>query len=210
MVIMTPDILNDAINKAKLYANNAGHEVLSDYALSVEGMTSPKIKAFLNILNKKLHICKYLEIGLYKGATFISAIEGNSGTFAVGCDNWSQFKGPKSTFFENLENCPGGAYTTIYDIDCFSQKFKDKIAHLKFDVVFYDGDHSFESQTMAVELFKEVMNDSAILIVDDWHKWGDKPTRQAIKDNKLKIEAEWILPKSKGYWEGVGVFVLTK
>lgn len=204
---MTSENLIKAVNRA-IGAANLGETSLSSYALSIKGMTSPKIKIFLNELNKQIK--SYLEIGLWKGATFISATENNPHVRAFGCDNWSQFKGPKSTFFENLENCPGGAYTTIYDIDCFSQKFKDKIAHLKFDVVFYDGDHSFESQTMAVELFKEVMNDSAILIVDDWHKWGDKPTRQAIKDNKLKIEAEWILPKSKGYWEGVGVFVLTK
>jgi hypothetical protein len=181
---------------------------VSQHALNVQGMTTSKVKTFLNQVCA--NVSTYLEIGLYKGATFISAIEGNSKLNAIGCDNWSQFKGPKDVFAQNMLHALSGASVNIYDMDCYSPQFKECLSnHDKIDVFFYDGDHTYDSQVKAVNLYKDVMPDVGILIVDDWNKWGERPTLDAIKTSGLEIVRKWELT-DKNWWEGIGIMVVTK
>ena len=78
---------------------------LSDDVLSVAGMTSLKVKCLLNNLCS-LPDCSYLEIGVWKGATFTAALYGNKASIrqAVAIDDWSEFEGPSSEFAANCKN----------------------------------------------------------------------------------------------------------
>lgn len=179
---------------------------LSSQTLALAGMNSPKVRMFLNKMGSQVDT--YLEIGLWKGASVISALEGNSNLTAIGCDNWSQFRGPVEEFEKNIaERLPGGVLH-VYHMDCYSQEFLDKLdAHPKVDAFYFDGDHSYEAQYKAVELAQKVMGDTMIFIVDDWKKWGKAPTLDAIKALDIKVEQFWEL--DSGWWEGWGVFVLS-
>lgn len=191
--------------KAKL-----SYDHLSPEAMAIKGMTSPKIKAFLNGIGKQ--VLTYLEVGLHRGATFCNAIANNSHLHAVGIDDWSQFGGPRIDFERNLRALKNKATIQIYNEDCFSATTLTKLkAFPKFEAFFYDGDHANESQQKAVRLYEEVMPPVGILIVDDWKKWGREPTLKAVNDSKLNLVKLWELyTPDKAWWEGIGVLVLEK
>lgn len=194
-------VVQESIDIAQNYVT------VSTSAEKIPGMTTVKVKSFLNTLCS--NISTYLEVGLFKGATFISAIEGNLNLTAIGCDNWSQFNGPKEQFAQNLAHAGPGAHVHIYDMDCYSTEFKTVLdTYPKFDVFFYDGDHSRLAQVRAVKLYKQIMPDVGIMIVDDWRKWGKKPTMDAVKTSGLTVVKTWEL--YDGWWEGVGVLILSK
>jgi hypothetical protein len=196
------------IEKA-IYEAESGKKV-SSMARVIPGMTSDKIRKFLSIVCSGIEV--YLEIGLYKGATFFSAIENNPHLVAIGCDNWSQFEGSKTEFrrrlrrFEKRNNI---AWPYIFNLDCFSPAFLYKMLDKpKVDAFFYDGDHSYESQFKAVKLLEDMMNEECIFIVDDWKKWGKIPTIEALKNSKVEIIKNWEC--FDGWWEGIGIFLIKK
>ena len=67
------DLSNQELSRAK-------------HSLDIAGLTSAKVKHFLNNLCNADDV-RYLEVGVFQGATFSAAIEGNSIT-AHALDNW--------------------------------------------------------------------------------------------------------------------------
>jgi hypothetical protein len=65
---------------------------LSKDIFYLDGMSSPKVRAFLNNLCERKGT-RYLEIGLWKGSTFISALYGNEQMvdLAIGIDGYTEF-----------------------------------------------------------------------------------------------------------------------
>lgn len=200
----------ELVKEAEEYIKTTGKETLSKRVSllsinkNVKGMTTMRVQYLLNFLCSKVD--SYLEVGLWRGATFLAAIEGNL-TRAVGVDDWSEFGGPKEDFFSNIRKFGREKNVTILEGDVFS------LSELKnlcpFDLVFYDGNHSYESQSKAVELFAEIIEGCGILLVDDWWKHGKEPTLKKIE--KLGLQMHYLTELPKGdFWEGVGVIVLSK
>jgi hypothetical protein len=128
---------------------------------------------------------RYLEIGVWQGSTFCSAIYGNK-VRALAIDNWSQFGGPSEKFFENLNRFRGNATIDFLDIDFHEVNFSD-IG--KFNVYFYDGPHTEQDQYDGVNLAQPALDDQFVLIVDDWNGGGVRDgTLRAIKDLGLRLD----------------------
>ena len=80
------------------YSNQSN---LTEDVLSVEGMSGNKTRhLYNNICN--LNNANYLEIGTWKGSSFISAMYNNTNTKGYCVDNWVEFGGPKNEFYNNI------------------------------------------------------------------------------------------------------------
>lgn len=184
---------------------------LNQHALQMSGMSSFKVRNFLNKL-LEMPDSRYLEIGVWRGATFYSALLGNSPKYAVAIDNFSQFEGSENIFQENLKDV--GVPFEFINSDSFMTQ--DKLQSKKFNIYFYDGCHKEESQFKAIEYYYDNMDDEFIYLCDDWNGIEVRNgTRRAIEANKLSIIKEWDLPANyngdlQNWWNGLWVSILRK
>lgn len=131
-------------------------------------MSTHNSQTLINKLCKAKKTVNYLEIGILHGASFFAACYNNSGNF-YGVDNWSKYKNSEGTIKKHINK-----YSTVdrnitfINSDCWNlDNLKNNIKH-KIDILFYDGDHSYESQSKALSYFSELLADEIIFIVDDY------------------------------------------
>lgn len=183
---------------------------LNEKALSIEGMSGKNIRYFLNAA-LSFDDVKYLEIGCWKGSTLYSALLNNNPNYALAIDNFSEFGGPREQFYENMKDL--NKKFDFIDQDCFSID-KSKINH-KFNIYFYDGDHSEESHEKALSYFYDILEDNFIYICDDWNweqvrngtKKGIEKLNLNIKDEK-SFFTDYQDPLS--WWNGIYIAKLSK
>ncbi len=167
----------------------------------------------LGEISKNLPL-NYIEVGVWKGSTFISSNYGNSFNLSVAIDNWSKFSGPKNEFFANTGNFLKKSFSFI-EGDSFSRSTFEKLKGKKFDVYFYDGDHNEENQYKAFKMYDHLLDDVFIAIVDDW-SWPQVKTGtfRAFKElgyqvlKKFEIDTHQRDPN--GYWNGLIVALIKK
>jgi hypothetical protein len=198
-----------------------GISQITNEILTIEGMSGTATRHFYN------NICSlpgalYLEVGAWKGSTFVSAMYKNQ-AHGISIDNWTEFGGPKVEFSANLAKFIPEAKITVIDTDSFSPATLDQIKNDSIDIYVYDGDHSYEAQYKAVTMYKTKLKPVSILIVDDFN-WlqVQRGTRDAIRDSGLKVEFEKVFLTSQNgehahvdlarqsFWNGIFVAVLSK
>ena len=189
---------------------------LPNEILSMEGMSGHKTRHFLN------NICNlpnktYLEVGTYKGSSFISSLYDNN-VHGLCIDHWGQFGG-KDDFVANINkfitHLP--PKLNIIDKDCWTVT-KDDIPN-KIDIFMYDGVHTYEDQKRAITYFKQFLSEYCIIIVDDWKcDWVKvrDGTLDGLRDSGLKIlyKEEIGLVNTYNFhqggdtfWNGCGIFL---
>ena len=110
------DLVQHTKNAIMLVLHNQSKLTKDEF--NMEGMSGMRGRMFLNNMCSVSDV-KYLEIGLWKGSTFCSALKDNA-VRALGIDNWSQFHGPKDECLKNIERYSGSNKVEIIDADCFS------------------------------------------------------------------------------------------
>jgi hypothetical protein len=202
------DHVIQSIAKAELGVSQLHEEVLQ-----LEGMSSNKVRHLLN------NICsmengRYLEIGVWQGSTFISALYKNSLLDAIAIDNWSEFAGPKQAFQNNLFKFLSATPYRFYENDCFH--FDLKNIKNKINIYFFDGAHTQEDQRLAFTYYNEILDDTFIAIVDDYNwKPVQDGTQIAFKQLGYKVLFEQYLPSAyngdlSSWWNGIYVAVVSK
>ena len=182
--------------------------------LDIEGMSSNKIRHLLNNIMDMPDV-NYLEIGVWKGSTFVSSLYGNDVKSAYAIDDWSQFNGKKSKkVFES--NCEA---FNIVNYELFNENsFKLDLSKIKtkINVYFYDGDHFEEWSYAAIKYYYEVLADQFILIVDDYD-WPmvRKGIERGISDCNLNILYENHLQSNfcgdkDTWWNGLYIALINK
>jgi hypothetical protein len=178
--------------------------------LKVDGMTCSATKHLANNL-ASLYKCNYLEVGVYKGATFIAGLWNNTPNLYVGVDNWSEYGG-QDEFLQKLKNAnkpkPSGSRRIVIDQDSFSEGILD-VLNAKFDVYFYDGCHTREAQKLALTHYKKYMKEYFIYYCDDYSNSMDVVfgTMEGIAESGFEIIYDKILlPRSKDAWRN-GIYV---
>lgn len=190
-----------------------GKSKLSNDVLAIDGMSSAKVRHFLNNLIAKSEDVRYLEVGVWKGSTFVSALFENNYKYAVAIDNFSEFGGPKQICISNLKkfNITANKNATL-----ICEKFEDVKLDKKFNIYFYDGNHTEESQIKAFEVVNDNLDDVFITIVDDWnHQRVKDGTRKAFEKLKYNVVKEWALHADKNgdkqnWWNGLYVAIIKK
>lgn len=192
-----------------------GDSSLPKNVLALEGMSSAKVRHLLNNLCS-LPRTNYLEIGSWKGSTWIAALYNNSSSIssAIAIDNWSQFSGPKDQFIRNCRVFLKNMNYKFIESDCFQTDLT--LFANPINLYFYDGDHSALSQEMAFTYFNEIFDNSFIAIVDDWN-WSEvkEGTYNAFKQLGYTIVFETELPASypgdnDNWWNGIYIALIRK
>lgn len=186
---------------------------LTPSQFNLEGMSGDKNKIFLNELIKSGD--RYLEIGVWKGSTFISALYDNNPEYKVAIDNFSQFEGEKQKFFSNCKENNINDYVFI-NSDCFNLVQDEKRYISNMNVYFYDGDHREIDQELALTYYIDHLSDEFIFIVDDWNYGpAQTGTRNGIEKTGIKVHKEWEFHTTTngdkdGWWNGIYVAVCGK
>lgn len=188
---------------------------LTSRILSMSGMSSPKVRHLLN------NICSlpgtnYLEIGVWKGSTFISALYNNQTCIesATAIDNWSEFGGPKAEFIKNTKNFINNINFNFFEHDSFSINLD--LIPKKINVFFYDGFHTAEAQKKAFTYYNPIFEDIFIAIVDDYNlKEVQTGTQDAFKELGYTVLFETQLKSFRAddnneWWNGLYIAVISK
>lgn len=189
---------------------------LTSVQFEMEGMSSKKNRIFLNqLLSVDSESINYLEIGTWKGSTFVSAMYENKVNSAIAIDNFSQFDGNLTAFSMNCLNSNIGNFSFI-NADCFNLDEKQLSSIKDVNIYFYDGDHRHEDQRDAITYYLDKLQDVFILIVDDWnHPPVKTGTREGYEQTGLIVHKEWELPAEfngdrNNWWNGFYVAVCEK
>jgi hypothetical protein len=198
-----------------------GKGKLPKSVLKLEGMSSSGIRLLLNNLCSEP--TKYLEIGSWKGSTFISAMYKNLNTRGMSIDFHEEYKdgSPLQTTPEILkQNCEkhlvSGEKYTLLTKDCFKIKLD---AVKQFDTYLYDGGHSYEEQYKALTHYYDSLQDIFYFICDDYNTpHVEKGTQDAIRDLNIQVISEFklfgnqIIKESTqdGFWNGYYVALCVK
>ena len=170
----------------------------------------------------------YLEIGVFRGSTFCSAIYGNN-IKSTGIDNWSspylmpsgisqkmnsyiKDKGtdPKEEFLGNVKK-----FGKVENISVYRANYLDFDYSTigPIDIVFYDGETKFYDQYNTIKKLIPHMSDKCILIVDDWN-WQKEGTIKALEDSQSIVTYQKNIythgEDSKDFWNGIGIFLIEK
>ena len=190
---------------------------LTNSQFSIVGMSSRKIRIFLNEMIKQ--DTNYLEIGVWCGSTFTSALYANQYKSAIAIDNFSEFTEKfyldqcktledlqrlaesELNIIHNvdsvfLKNCSENDITNfkLIESDCFNLSQTDFDSIKDVNVYLYDGGHSIEDQRKALTYYINNLSDVFIFIVDDWNFPDAKiGTRLGIQETNIKIHKEWEL-----------------
>jgi len=192
---------------------------LPDSVLNIEGKTSKKFRILLNTLASNLDT--YLEIGTFKGGTFISTCYNNKNLTAYGMDNFSQFN-PNKTVEQILRSNINSYKDTckrmvFFNSNCW--EFDIKTIEKSIDMFFYDGPHTEQDQYKSLLTYLPIMQNQFLYIVDDFN-WTrvEVGTVRAIEQLKLNIlynirithPRDGNIRETELWWNGIAVYVLEK
>jgi len=212
--------LNFLINHANQSVINANNSLskITDEILKIEGMSGSKTRHLYNNLCN-IDNANYLEIGTWKGSSFVSSIfKNNINSIAV--DNWSEFNGSKQSFLQNVQKFSPESRFTFFEKNSFEITENDILSVFdSIDIYLYDGCHKYESHKSAITHFKQFLSKYSIILIDDWRNengsWQNviKGTYDGFKDSNLKIHHKIeITSKQENngqqeYWNGIGIFI---
>ena len=199
-----------------------GISKLPEHILKLEGMSSRANRILLNSICTGLE-GNYLEIGSWKGSTFISALYNNQKVFGTSIDHHNEFKdgSPFKTSAEALDaNCKkyllNDEKYELITKDCFANDLKLDKTYL---VYFYDGQHSYENQYKALTKFYHNLAPMFIFICDDYSiDRVEEGTQAAFRDLNIKVITEHKMwghqatggCSTTGFWNGFYIAVCVK
>ena len=199
------------VKRAITYTEGGISGIDDQKIFEIDGMSSRKVRQLLNNLCT-LPGSNYLEIGPWKGSTWVSALYNNQETIheAVAIDNYSQFGVFKEEFLANCERFLKKNTFRFLTEDAFALDVKTLFSG-PVNIYFYDGCLREESLTKAFTYYNEIFDDVFIAVVDDWnhgaHRHG---TFVAFEQLGYKVVFEVSLQASKGYWQGQYLAIIRK
>jgi hypothetical protein len=202
------------------------HDDFADaqHLVNVQGLSSPRVCNFLNQLVSKMPAEEcYLEIGTWKGLTTCSAAHGNAGKVCVANDKfrfWGEWTGPgflaRRAFYRNVRRYREGSAEIQMHPMTSARFFAKRTPPKPVGVYFYDGDHSYEGTFDGIVKAAPWLSETSVVLVDDWiDPQIQSATKAGFSRSGLKVEWERVLGGDQhnnpdGWWNGLGVFVVTK
>lgn len=160
----------------------------------------------------------YLEVGSFKGSSLCAAgYTNNAKLYCI--ENWKEFGGPIDEFYANINKF--GLNPTVFNED-FNTFDTSKVSEI--NTYLYDGDHSYDSQKLAITKMWNCLAYESIIVIDDWN-WNHN-VKQATLDGFKEVGAEIIeqfeiqytdnsehtpfyMAKTE-FWNGIAIFIVRK
>lgn len=179
----------EADRLSSAFFNSIGmYHKLPDSIRYMSGMSGKKYRYLINNLVELTPDARYLEVGSWRGSTACSAIYGNT-VKATCVDNWSDFGGPKVDFLNNINNAKNDNVDFTFIENDFRKIDYSSIG--KYNIYMFDGPHSEQDQYDGVYMAQEALDDTYILIVDDYNQPEVRQgTQNALKDLEQTIVAQ--------------------
>lgn len=187
---------------------------LTDQQFDLDGMSAKKNRIFLNKLIQRDTV--YLEIGVWRGSTLVSALYKNQPKKAYAIDNFVLNSSDLEMFMDickqnNVDNFQ------FFNEDCFDMNSENMSIINNVNTYYYDGDHSAESHMKAITYYKNVLDKYFIFIVDDWN-WPhvQQGTYEGYVNSGIKVHKKWDIFTpfrqcgDKDWWNGYHVAVCEK
>ena len=202
---------NNSISNASKHISKLSPEILN-----IPGMSSAKVRHFLNNI-LEIDNARYLEIGVWLGSTFISAMYKNNSVQSYAIDNFCEKNGFISSKELFLTYCKIFLNRKSYEF-IEGDSFKIDLSKIKLpiNIYFYDGGHHVEDQEKALTYYDKILDDTFIYIADDYNfSEVSEGTKSGIKKMNYHIEFETVLPANgnqdyENWWNGLYVSVLKK
>ena len=169
---------------------------LDQQVFNINGMSTAEIRILLNELVQE--DTRYLEIGIHRGSTFVSALYKNKYQSATAIDH---FGGPMygdDIINQFLKNCKTNIVNdfTLIRNDSFKLTSEQKSEIRDINFYFYDGGHSAKDHELALTYYYDNLASVFIFIVDDWvHDPAKEGTLKAIEKLNLKVHKKWEIGK---------------
>jgi hypothetical protein len=233
---MISKIYEDHVKNALHNADNMVTKISPDI-LRLNGMSGYKTRAFYNNLASAWGV-RYLEVGSWKGSSACSAMFGNSMDITT-IDNWSQFNGPQTEFQNNVDTFRGNNRVTTLNKDSFEVSM-DELPYKYNVYLYDGDHTNEAHEKALTHFIDAMDDTFIFVVDDWMFKGVRDGTYEAIKKLNLKVEyyeerrpmlhseddngpggsrrwwamgdngLEMVRSEPQGYWNGIGVFVLTK
>lgn len=199
----------EAFIDAALELSDAGVSKISERERELFGLSSTRLRSLLNNLCSKPDT-NYLELGVYKGATLISAMFGNPGAKAVGVDNfkyderepkkWApndgMWENVRSHLTENLKRYTDPDMSVnVANVTLIEDSFEniDWQKQPKSDICYFDINPATEKEYDAffTSVIKSLKTESLIMFSNYSNEKNAKDLDKALERHADKITINW-------------------
>lgn len=218
---MNKDELLNCIRRAEANPSEIDGSVLS-------GLSGTKIISLIRNLAEKIvnHDTTYLEVGVYRGLTLLSAAASVPEYEVFGIDNFAFFdsEGKNLAIIKERMRKLG-----IKNARIINKDYEDALENLnaftggkKAGIYFIDGPHDYRSQLMCLLLVKPWLSDDAVIIIDDCNYLHVRqanmdflktnPEFKLVFQTYTKAHPSNLSPDERkeaesGWWNGINVIV---
>jgi hypothetical protein len=225
----------EAFIDAALELADNGASKISDRERELFGLSSVRLRNLLNNLCSKPDT-NYLELGVYKGATLISALFGNIQTKAIGVENYRYDErepkkwAPNGTIWENIKSQLKDNISRYKDLDLsvninnitlLEDSFEniDWSKQPKSDVCFFDINPatSKDYDVFFTEVLKSLKTESLIVFSNYSNDKSATDLEEALNKHSDKFTISWKrkrissgLSDSTQYYSGILVLGIKK
>jgi len=194
---------------------------LSPSVGSLHGMSGKSFRLFMSTLSSLLPPSShYLEVGVFKGATFLATCSANPSIRCTAIDNFSSFTNwsPKENLLESMKE----VIDDLGRVEVHDRDFNNPPPLAPFTLYFYDGPHTLSAHYLSILLYHQSAADEFVFVVDDWNFPSVRDgTYKGIEDSGSRIlyKREVVTTKNElveeegeeeGWHNGMAVFVIAK
>jgi tRNA G46 methylase TrmB len=148
----------------------------------------------------------YLEVGVHRGASIISAAYKNPNVRCIGVDHFKLHKrldeDTEKSFLANVKkyNIKNIEYLKEEALDGIEKLF-NKEPNIKVDLFYFDGTHEYEPQMDALNKIKSYIKDGGFICVDDLNINGVVDSVNDFADQNKEFKVIFmIVPDNRDYW----------
>lgn len=149
-------------------------ETLNTFAF-LDGGSLPTDIALLKLLAKKFPACKYFEIGTWRGESVANVADVAAQCFTLNLSRKEMLEKGMTEEYTDLHGFFSRKRKNITHLEANSLTFDFAGLNQKFDLIFIDGDHHFETVKKDTEnVFSHLVHDKSIVV---WHDYAYHPEK---------------------------------